>query len=198
MMPMMWMLMAQTIMSAITTACFSLSSWRRRTGSLKSKTTRDRGATARGQRGHRQRQVHQATPSPWVPRECPLACLVVVQALGVSHQHRLRRLGFAVPLPRHKDRLSKVQGVQEVAGAQVAPVVKKLHQRDVVTTPDIPLPALARGRAALTLEKCGLAPPGEARACRTDELDQEERHEQEYKDYNYKDYTEQTTTTAPF
>ena len=28
------------------------------------------GATAR--------HVHQATPSPWVPRECPLACLVVV------------------------------------------------------------------------------------------------------------------------
>ena len=133
---------------------FSLSHWRRRTGSLE--TTRDRGATARAQRGHRQRQVHQATPSPWVPRECPLACLVVVQAMGVSHQHRLRRLGFAVPLPRHKDRLSKVQGVQEVAGTQLAPVVKKLHQRDVVTTPDIPLPALARGRAALTLEKCGL------------------------------------------
>ena len=108
-------------------------------------------------RGHRQRQVHQATPSPWVPRECPLACLVVVQAMGVSHQHRLRRLGFAVPLPRHKDRLSKVQGVQEVAGTQLAPEVKKLRQRDVVTTPDIPLPALARGRAALTLEKCGLA-----------------------------------------
>ena len=37
------------------------------------------------------------------------------------------------------------------------PVVKQLHQRDVVTTPDVPLPALARGRAALTLEKCGLA-----------------------------------------
>ena len=92
----------------------------RRTGSRK--TTRDRGATARGQRGHRQRQVHQATPSPWVPRECPLACLVVVQALGVSHRHRLRRLGFAVPLLLHKDRLSKVQGVQEVAGTQLAPV----------------------------------------------------------------------------
>ena len=156
MMPMMWMLMAQTIMSAITTACFSLSRWRRRTGSRK--TTRDRGATVRGQRGHRQRQVHQGTPSPWVPRECPLACLVVVQATGVSHQHRLRRLGFAVPLPRHKDRLSKVQGVQEVAGTHLAPVDKKLHRRDVVTTPDIALPALARGRAALTLEKCGLAP----------------------------------------
>ena len=108
------------------------------------------GATAR--------HVHQATPSPWVPRECPLAGLVVAQAMGASHQHRLRRLGFAVPLPRHKDRLSKVQGVQEVAGPQLAPVDKKLHRRDVVTTPDIALPALARGRAALTLEKCGLAP----------------------------------------
>ena len=156
MMPMMWMLMAQTIMSAITTACFSLSRWRRQTASLK--TTRDRGATARGQRGHRQRQAHQATPSPWVPRECPLAGLVVAQAMGAPHQHRLRRLGFAVPLPRHKDRLSKVQGVQEVAGTHLAPVDKKLHRRDVVTTPDIALPALARGRAALTLEKCGLAP----------------------------------------
>ena len=68
MMPMMWMLMAQTIMSAITTACFSLPSWRRITGSLK--TRRDRGATARGTRGHRQRQVHLATPSPW-GRCCP-------------------------------------------------------------------------------------------------------------------------------
>ena len=108
------------------------------------------GATAR--------HVHQATPSPWVPGECPLASLVVVQAFGVSPQHRPRRLGFAVPLPRHKDRLSKVQGVQEVAGTQLAPVIKKLRQRDVVASPDTPRPVLARGRAALTLEKCGLAP----------------------------------------
>ena len=127
---------------------FSLSRLRRRTVSLK--TTRDRGAT---QRRHRQRQVHQATPSPWVPRECPLAGLVVAQAMGASHQHRLRRLGFAVPLLRHKDRLCQVQGVQEVAGTQPAPVVKKLRQRDVVTSNDVPLLALARGRAALTLEK---------------------------------------------
>ena len=106
MMPMMWMLMV-------------FLSWRKRTGSRK--TTRDRGATVRG-------------------------------------QHRPRRLGFAAPLLLHKDRLSKVQGVQEVAGTHLAPVDKKLHRRDVVTTPDIALPALARGRAALTLEKCGLAP----------------------------------------
>ena len=108
MMPMMWMLMAQTIMSAITTACFSLSRWRKRTGSRK--TTRDRGATVRG-------------------------------------QHRPRRLGFAAPLLLHKDRLSKVQGVQEVAGTKLAPEVKKLRQRDVVTSNDVPLPAL------VTLEK---------------------------------------------
>ena len=87
---------------------------------------------------HRQRQVHQATPSPWVRRECPLACLVVAQAMGVSPQHRLRRLGFAVPLPRHKDRLSKVQGVQEVAGTRAAPIVEELGQRDALALPDPP------------------------------------------------------------
>ena len=37
---------------------------------------------------HRQRQVHQATPSPWVRRECPRASLEVVQKMGVFPQHR--------------------------------------------------------------------------------------------------------------
>ena len=149
MMPMMWMLMAQTKMSAIATACFSLSPGER--ARAKQRATAGPPPEASGATA---RHVHQATPSPWVPRERPLAGLVVAQAMGASHQHRLRRLGFAVPLPRHKDRLSKVQGVQEVAGTHLAPVDKKLHRRDVVTT----LPALARGRAALTLEKRGLAP----------------------------------------
>ena len=103
---MMWMMMALTIVSAITTACVSLSRRRRRTGSLE--TTRDSGAT----------------PSPWVPRECPLPELVVVQACRVPRLHRLRHLGFAVPLPRHEDRRSTVQGVHEVAGTRAAPEVK--------------------------------------------------------------------------
>ena len=78
--------------------------------------------------------------------------------MGVFHQQRPWRVGFGFLLLRHKDRLAEVQGVQEVAGTQLAPVVKKLRQVDVVATPDVPLPALARGRAAaLTLEKCGLA-----------------------------------------
>ena len=91
-------------------------------------------------RGHRQR------PAGPPPEAGTPGHAFTMGSTGVPTclSHRLRRLGFAVPLPRHKDRLSR-------------PVVKKLQQRDVVTTPDIPLPALARGRAALTLENCVLA-----------------------------------------
>ena len=102
-------------------------------------------------RGHRQRpanpQLHQATPSPLGTRESPLALRLAVQALCVFRQHRPRALGFAVPLLRHKELLCHVQGVQEVTGTILAPEVKKLRQRDVVTSNDVPLPAL------VTLEK---------------------------------------------
>ena len=144
MMPMMWMLMAQTIMSAITTACFSLS----RGAGERAPVERSGAGTLNARRGDRQRQVRQAALSPWVPREWPLACLLAVQAMGVFHQQRIRRVGFGFLLRRHKDRLAEVQGVQEVAGTQLAPVVKNLRQVDVVATPDVALPALARGRYA--------------------------------------------------
>ena len=96
MMPMMWMLMVLTNDGVF----FSLAL--PQANGLAQKNRRPRG--------HRKRQPDSTargryTPSPWVRRECPLACLVVAQAMGVFPQHRLRRLGFAVPLPRRKDLL---------------------------------------------------------------------------------------------
>ena len=53
---------------------------------------------------------------------------------GVSPHLGLCGRGLAVTFPRHEDRLSEVQGVQEVAGTQVAPIVEELCQRDVLGT----------------------------------------------------------------
>ena len=166
---MMWMLMAQWADDNVgdNDGLFFSLAWRRRTGTCRKERGLSRVVTGthNARRGDRQRQVRQAALSPWgFPRECPLACLLAVQEMGVSPQQRLRRFGFGFLLLRHKDRLSEVQGVQEVAGTQLAPVVKKLRQVDVVATPDVPLPALARGRAAaLTLEKGGLGRQRSAR-----------------------------------
>ena len=74
---------------------FSLA-WRRRTGTCRKERGLSRVVTGtlNARRGDRQRQVRQAALSPWVPREWPLAYLLVVQAMGVFHQVRQRRVGF--------------------------------------------------------------------------------------------------------
>ena len=99
----------------------------------------------------------RATPSPWMCWEAVPACLLVVQVLGVSPHPRPWRCGFAVVPLRYKNRMLEVQGVEEVTGTHMAPMVEELCQRDVVALPDIPRRRRpARGRA--TLEKRGLAP----------------------------------------
>ena len=68
---------------------FSLA-WRRRTGTCRKERGLSRVVTGtlNARRGDRQRQ---AALSQWVPRECPLACLLVAQAVSVFHQLRQRR-----------------------------------------------------------------------------------------------------------
>ena len=116
-----------------------------------------RGATPEAARGT------PGTPepaSPWARREAVTACLVVVQAPGVSLHLGLCGRGLAVAFLRHEDRLLEVQGVQEVTGTEVAPIVEELCQRDVLASPEVPrLTCPARGRvtASDTLEERGLA-----------------------------------------
>ena len=142
MMPRMWMLMAQNIMSAITTACFSLSRGEgkrapvERSGAclaLSQARSMREGETARGR--YAKPHFHH-----------PLAYLLVVQAMGVFHQVRQRRVGFGF---LRSPQRSAVGGTR----CTMAPVVKKLRQVDVVATPDVPLPAALARAAALPLEK---------------------------------------------